>query len=116
MQGAERNGVVGFAGGVATGLANGVLKPAAGKKYPFTLFSHVNVRMALITVGACGLVGYSSLGVYKSIRQIKVSGREKKARDVVWGLGEAEYERATDVEKLYVVRVWCQNMMRVRLI
>ena len=68
-----------------------------------------------IVTGACGLIGYSSVGVYKSSRNIKVSNKDECPADLIRKLGEAEYDDATDADKLYVVRVWCQTMMRVRL-
>jgi hypothetical protein len=61
------------------------------------------------------LIGYTSVGVYKSIRNIKIPDGEVCPADLVHKLGEAEYNMATDADKLYVVRVWCQTMMRVRL-
>lgn len=94
VQGAEKNGAIGMATGFAKGIGNAVCKPAAG---------------------ACGLIGYSSLGIYKSIRSIKLPSKDVCPADLVMKLGEAEYDAATDADKLYVVRVWCQTMMRVRL-
>jgi hypothetical protein len=67
-------------------------------------------------IGACGLLSYSFVGAYKEIRNIKVSERNKCPADLVRTLGEAEYHQATDADRLYVVRVWCQTMMRVRLV
>ena len=55
------------------------------------------------------------MGVYKSIRNIKVSNKDECPADLVRRLGEDEYSNATDADKLYVVRVWCQTRMRVRL-
>jgi hypothetical protein len=66
--------------------------------------------------GACGLIGYPSVGVYKSIRNIKTSNKGECPTKLVRRLGETEYQSATDADKLYIVRVWCQTMMRVRLI
>ncbi|KAH8725638.1 hypothetical protein GQ44DRAFT_706876 [Phaeosphaeriaceae sp. PMI808] len=94
IQGAEQKGLTGFATGFAKGVGNLVCKPAAG---------------------ACGLLGYSAVGVYKEIRNIKLSKREMCPADLVQKLGEAEYEDATDSDKLHVVRIWCQTMMHVRL-
>jgi hypothetical protein len=66
--------------------------------------------------GACGLVGYPLVGIYKEIRNIKIADKDKCPADLVRKLGEAEYAAATDSDKLYVVRVWCQTMMHVRLV
>ena len=88
-------------------------KPVAGQ-YSFSCFivsaadEHV--------LGACGLVGYPFLGAYKSIRNIKITNKDECPADLVRKLGEAEYDAVTDADKLYVVRVWCQTMMRVRLV
>ena len=64
--------------------------------------------------GACGLVGYSSVGVYKSIRNIKLTKRDNPA-NLVRQLGEVEYAQANEADKLHIVRLWCQIQMRVRL-
>jgi hypothetical protein len=66
-------------------------------------------------IGACGLVGYPFVGIYKEIRNIKMSHRGDCPADLVRQLGETEYKQATDTDKMYIVRVWCQTMMRVRL-
>jgi hypothetical protein len=94
VQGAERNGVLGFATGLAKGFGNAICKPAAG---------------------ACGLLSYSFVGIYKEIRNVKLSDKDKCPADLVRKLGEEEYGLATDADKLYVVQVWCQTMMHVRL-
>ncbi|KAF2821019.1 hypothetical protein CC86DRAFT_303644 [Ophiobolus disseminans] len=104
MQGAAKNGIVGLATGMVKGVGNAVCKPAAG---------YALVDEAVL--GACGLLGYPAVGVYKSIRNIKVSNREICPADLVWKFGQAEFDAATDADKLYIVRVWCQTMMRVRL-
>ena len=70
--------------------------------------------IAHYATGACGLVGYSSVGVYKSIRNIKIKNQDETA-NLVRQLGEAEYAQANDADKLHIVRVWCQTQMRVRL-
>ncbi|KAL1795557.1 hypothetical protein ACET3X_005781 [Alternaria dauci] len=93
IDGAEKNGVLGFAAGCATGIANAAFKPAAG---------------------ACGLIGYSSVGVYKSIRNIG-SVKEDDPVELVRSIGEVEYRQASDADKLYIVRAWCQTQMRVRI-
>ncbi|KAL6160575.1 hypothetical protein ACJQWK_11865 [Exserohilum turcicum] len=93
IDGAEKNGIIGFGTGLATGIANLAFKP---------------------TAGACGLVGYSSVGVYKSIRKIGASKKENPA-DVARKLGEDEYQQSTDADRLFVVRLWCQIQMRMRI-
>ncbi|CAO2653445.1 Nn.00g028560.m01.CDS01 [Neocucurbitaria sp. VM-36] len=93
IEGAEKNGIIGLGTGMAKGLGNAMFKPAAG---------------------ACGLIGYSSVGVYKSIRNIKTRKQDDPA-NLVRQLGEVEYAQANDADKLYIVRVWCQTQMRVRL-
>jgi hypothetical protein len=113
MEGAKNHGAVGLATGLAKGVGNAVCKPVAGQYMSSpTAVAHAN----LLASGSCGLVGYSTLGVYKAIRNIKVSDKEECPADVVRRLGEVEYGNATDPDKLYVVRVWCQTMMRVRLV
>jgi hypothetical protein len=66
--------------------------------------------------GASGLLGYPMLGIYKEIRNIKITDKDECPADLVRKLGDAEYVSATDSDKLYVVRVWCQTMMHVRLV
>jgi hypothetical protein len=66
--------------------------------------------------GACGLVNYTLVGIYKEIRNIRFAHQDDCPADLVRQLGEAEYKQATDTDKLYVVRVWCQTTMRVRLV
>ena len=57
------------------------------------------------------------MGIYKEIRNIKFADDDETCpADLVRKLGEAEYAAATDSDKLYVVRVWCQTMMHVRLV
>jgi hypothetical protein len=68
------------------------------------------------TIGACGLVGYPLVGIHKEIRNIKITDKDRCPADLVRKLGEAEYANATESDKLYVVRVWCQTMMHVRLV
>jgi hypothetical protein len=71
-------------------------------------------KLLLMELGACGLLGYSSVGVYKSIRNIG-SSKEKNPINVVRRVGEAEYQQASEADKLYIVRLWCQMQMRVRI-
>jgi hypothetical protein len=54
------------------------------------------------------------VGVYKSIRSIG-SLKEDNPINVVRGVGEAEYQQASEAEKLHIVRLWCQMQMRVRI-
>ncbi|KAH3905903.1 hypothetical protein HBI56_162330 [Parastagonospora nodorum] len=96
VQGAQRNGALGVVTGFAKGVGNLVCKP---------------------TAGAVGVLGYTSVGIYKEIRNIKFADDDETCpADLVRKLGEAEYAAATDSDKLYVVRVWCQTMMHVRLV
>lgn len=71
--------------------------------------------MLNILLGACGLIGYTSVGIYKEIRNIKLADDDSCPADLVHQLGEVELASATESDELYVVRVWCQNMMPVRL-
>ncbi|KAH7359828.1 hypothetical protein BKA66DRAFT_515011 [Pyrenochaeta sp. MPI-SDFR-AT-0127] len=93
LDGAAQSGCIGFGDGLAKGIGNALFKPAAG---------------------ACGLLGYPSVGIYKSIRNMNQPQREDPA-DLVRKLGDVEYQYANDADKLYVVRVWCQTQMRVQL-
>jgi hypothetical protein len=65
--------------------------------------------------GASGLVSYPMVGIYKEIRNIKLADDDECPTDVVQQLGEAEYASATASDKLYIVRVWCQTAMELRL-
>jgi hypothetical protein len=109
-EGAEKNGVIGLGTGIAKGLANAAIKPTAGK----TFFQEGMYGLADWDLGACGLIGYSSVGVYKSISNIGSSKKEKPT-DVVRRVGEVEYQQASDADKLYIVQLWCQTQMRVRI-
>ncbi|XP_014558170.1 hypothetical protein COCVIDRAFT_25282 [Bipolaris victoriae FI3] len=93
IDGAEKNGIIGFSAGLVTGIANLAFKPAAG---------------------ACGLVGYSSVGVYKAIRNIGSPKTEDPA-EAMMKVGEAEYQHVSDADKLFIVRLWCQIHMRIRI-
>ncbi|KAK3201264.1 hypothetical protein GRF29_185g353104 [Pseudopithomyces chartarum] len=59
----------------------------------------------------CGLVGYSSYGIYKEIQKSNSSGRIS-ARNAVLTLGETELEQATEEERRDVIRRWLQVQMR----
>ncbi|KAI1509233.1 ATG-C domain containing protein [Pyrenophora tritici-repentis] len=93
IDGAEKNGVIGFGTGLATGVANVVCKP---------------------TAGVSGLVSYSSLGLYRSIRKIGASKKEDPAEEVR-SLGEAECRELGDADRLFIVRRWCQTQMHVNI-
>lgn len=54
------------------------------------------------------------MGVYKSIRNIG-SVKKEDPIHVVQELGEIEYQQASDADRLYIVRLWCQTQMRVRI-
>lgn len=71
IDGAEKNGIIGFSAGLVTGIANLAFKPAAG---------------------ACGLIGYSSVGVYKAIQKIGAPKIEDPA-EAMRKVGEAEYQQ-----------------------
>jgi hypothetical protein len=66
------------------------------------------------TIGLCGLVGYSFVGVYKSVRTVYDQKKDDPVA-LVHELGAIEYQQATEAVKLYIVRVWCQTQMRVQL-
>ncbi|PZD27065.1 hypothetical protein A1F96_07060 [Pyrenophora tritici-repentis] len=93
IDGAEKNGVIGSGTGLATGVANVVCKP---------------------TAGVSGLVSYSSLGLYRSIRKIGASKKEDPAEEVR-SLGEAECRELGDADRLFIVRRWCQTQMHVNI-
>ncbi|EUC42325.1 hypothetical protein COCMIDRAFT_103807 [Bipolaris oryzae ATCC 44560] len=93
IDGAEKNGIIGFSTGLMTGIANLAFKP---------------------TAGACGLIGYSSVGVYKAIRKIGAPKTEDPA-EIMRKVGEAEYQQVSDADKLFIVRLWCQIHMRIRI-
>jgi hypothetical protein len=56
------------------------------------------------------------MGVYKEVKNIRLQDDDDCPADLVRRLGEAEWAAATDSDKLYIVRYWCQTMMRVRLV
>ncbi|KAH7562778.1 hypothetical protein BM1_02298 [Bipolaris maydis] len=93
IDGAEKNGIIGFSAGLVTGIANLAFKP---------------------TAGACGLIGYSSVGVYKAIRKIGAPKTEDPA-ETMRKMGELEYQHVSDADKLFIVRLWCQIHMRIRI-
>jgi hypothetical protein len=67
-------------------------------------------------LGACGLVGYVFMGVYKECKNTRLADDDDCPADLVRRLGETEWVEATESDKLYIVRYWCQTMMRVRLV
>lgn len=67
-----------------------------------------------IVLGACGLIGYSSVGVYKAIRKIGAPKTEDPA-ETMRKMGELEYQHVSDADKLFIVRLWCQIHMRIRI-
>jgi hypothetical protein len=54
------------------------------------------------------------MGVYKSIRKIGAA-KQEEPEDVVRRLGDMEYQQASDADKLFIVRLWCQTQVRVRI-
>ncbi|KAH7385503.1 hypothetical protein DE146DRAFT_759733 [Phaeosphaeria sp. MPI-PUGE-AT-0046c] len=96
LQGAQQEqGAVGIATGFAKGIGNVICKP---------------------TAGASGLVGYPLLGFYKELSNIKLADDDECPGDLVHKLAEAEMVIATESDKLYVVREWCQTTMPMRLV
>ncbi|KAF2684070.1 hypothetical protein K458DRAFT_443071 [Lentithecium fluviatile CBS 122367] len=90
IEGAQKEGVIGFGKGFGKGIGNLVCKPAAG---------------------AIGIIGYSSVGVYKQIQGINF-GKKDDAVDVVVKLGEAEFEQANEWVRKHIVRTWCEETMK----
>jgi hypothetical protein len=109
-EGAEKSGIVGLGTGIAKGLANAALKPTAGQ-YP-CWDSCGNIVNCF--AGVCGLLSYSMVGIYKSIRNVGTS-KEENPINVVRTVGDVEYQQASDADKLYIVRLWCHTQMRVRI-
>jgi len=66
-----------------------------------------------LILGVCGLVSYSSLGVYRSIQKIGASKKDDPAE--MRRLGEEERRKLCDADRLAIVRLWCQMQMRVRI-
>ncbi|KAF2262183.1 hypothetical protein CC78DRAFT_569985 [Lojkania enalia] len=89
IQGAQENGVLGVFTGFGKGIGGIVCKPAAG---------------------AIGLVGYSSMGVYKEIRKLKPGNNSEL--EIFRLQGEVEYEQSGDKERLAIVKKWCLISMR----
>ncbi|ORX98731.1 hypothetical protein BCR34DRAFT_668648 [Clohesyomyces aquaticus] len=88
VKGAREQGAVGFAKGVGKGFGDLVCKPAAG---------------------ACGIVGYSSVGVYKEIQKLRPANRS--AVQAFMTQGEAEYSQAPESTRMEAVRRYCQVTM-----
>lgn len=95
LQGAQKNGGLGFATGFAKGMGNVICKPSAA---------------------ASGLVGYPMLGVYKELSNVKLADDYECPADLVHKLAQAEMAIATESDKLYIVREWCQTTMPMRLV
>jgi hypothetical protein len=93
IQGAQKEGVTGFTKGCGKGIGNLVCKSASG---------------------AIGLVGYSSVGVYKQLQSTNFSGKDS-AGDIVRHQGEEEYGKSPKELRLEVVNQWCQIMMSQRV-
>lgn len=90
--GAQKEGGMGFVKGFGKGVGNLVCKPSAG---------------------IVGIVGYSSMGVYKQFRSLKPGGQDDTTRAFIEH-GEVEYQQAPDQTRSEVVRRWCQMTMRSR--
>ncbi|KAF2451079.1 hypothetical protein P171DRAFT_427302 [Karstenula rhodostoma CBS 690.94] len=90
VKGARKEGVVGAGKGFCKGIGNFIC----------------NVGEA-----GCGVIGYSSYGIYKEIQK-SASGGNLPARNVVLTLGEAEYEQANEEERRNVIKRWLQVQMR----
>jgi hypothetical protein len=67
-------------------------------------------------LGVSGLASYPLVGIYKEMRNIKLADDDECPADLVQQLGEAEYASATASDKLYIVRVWSQTSMPLRLV
>jgi hypothetical protein len=76
--------------GFGKGIGNLVCKPASG---------------------VVGIIGYSSVGVYKQIQGINF-GKKDAAVEVVTKLGDAEFEQANEFVRRYIVKTWCEERMK----
>lgn len=56
------------------------------------------------------------LGIYKEISNIKLADDYECPSDLVHKLAKAELALATESDKLYIVREWCQTTMPMRLV
>lgn len=93
VAGAKTGGPAGFVKGVGKGVGNLVCKPSAG---------------------LLGIVGYSSVGVYKQLQSLKPD-RNNDAAAAFRAHGEMEFHQAPDQTRSEVVRRWCQmNMIKGR--
>ncbi|KAF2193276.1 glycosyltransferase family 1 protein [Zopfia rhizophila CBS 207.26] len=90
IQGARKQGVEGFVKGMGKGIGGIICKP---------------------TAGACGIVGYTSVGVYKEIQSIKNKGKNSLA-ETIRLQGESEWNQSTEQMRLEVVSRWCHVTMQ----
>ncbi|KAF2472961.1 uncharacterized protein BDR25DRAFT_366188 [Lindgomyces ingoldianus] len=90
LQGARKDGASGFAKGFGKGIGGMVCKPAAG---------------------ICGIVGYTSAGVYREIQGLRPGGN-RSVTEAFKSQGEVEYSQAPDQTRVEVVKRWCQVTMR----
>lgn len=56
------------------------------------------------------------LGVYKELSNVKLADDYECPADLVHKLAQAEMAIATESDKLYIVREWCQTTMPMRLV
>ncbi|KAF2010342.1 hypothetical protein BU24DRAFT_427470 [Aaosphaeria arxii CBS 175.79] len=87
--GAQKEGGKGFVKGFGKGVGNLVCKPSAG---------------------IVGLVGYSSVGVYKSLQNLRPASKDDTST-IFKDHGEMEYQQAPEQTRGEVVRRWCQMNM-----
>lgn len=65
----------------------------------------------LTYAAAVGTIGYSSYGIYKEVQK-SASGGNLSARNVVFSLGEVEFEQASEAERKDIITRWLQVQMR----
>lgn len=61
--------------------------------------------------GACGLLSYSFVGVYKELQGLKPASKDD-FEEAMKVQGEAEYGQTPTQTRIEVVRRWCQMTMR----
>ncbi|PSN70832.1 hypothetical protein BS50DRAFT_268455 [Corynespora cassiicola Philippines] len=88
MEGMQKDGAKGFMKGFGKGVCSLAVKPSSG---------------------LVGIVGYSSVGVYKEISKKWGKG---SAGEIVRNIGQTEFEDASDQERMDIVKTWYQVMMR----
>lgn len=109
IEGAQKEGVIGFGKGTHTEISrsnptlNSNTSPGFGKG--------IGNLVCKPASGVVGIIGYSSVGVYKQIQGINF-GKKDAAVDVVIKLGEAEFEQANEYVRKYIVRTWCEETMK----